>query len=314
MTIDPMRASQDTALETVARWFERLDPVGRRFGLILRAAFDEALDGPRTGRFDPSELKKVEKTFIGTRVELGLSREFNLGDGTTMDFTVEGYEVDAKYSGLRFGWQIPPEAIGHLCLLLWANDHTSQFSVGLIRAEASKLGAANRDGKRPLNELGRSAVRWLWQDEELPENLLLHLADADRAGILAKRAGQPRVDELFRRVHSRLIWRESVATVARQADPVRRVRTARERQHLGGEGIVILGHYANHQYVADALGLPIPRAGEWVAVRLSKVGSADGRHFIVAGGELWGVARPIDPAVHAPSIPHVLGKIDATDE
>ncbi len=294
----------DLELERVARWFEERDPTGRGFGLILRTAFDEALDGARTGRFDPLELRKVEKTFIGTRVELGLAREFNLADGTLMDFTVDGIEVDAKYSGFQNGWQIPPEAIGHLCLLLWSDDHRSQFSVGVVRIAPDRLGASNRDGKRPLNQVGRSMIRWIWHKSPLPENLLLHLSDMDRAAVLARRVGQARVDELFRRVHGRLVWREAVVTVARQADPARRVRTAREHAHLGREGIVILGHYGNHQYIADALGLPIPRLGEWVAVRLTSVDTEVGRHFVMVGGASWSIARPGDPVTAAPHIPH----------
>lgn len=93
-------------------------------------------------------------------------------------------------------------------------------------------------------------------------------------------------------------------TAARQADPARRVRTARERGHLGKEGIVILGQYGAHQLIADAIGLPIPRFGEWVSARLSPVSERDSRRFVTLEGQPWGLARDGDLVVAAPSVPH----------
>jgi hypothetical protein len=39
-----------------------------------------------------------------------------------MDFDICGVDVDRKYSQDLGDWMIPPEAVGHLILGLWASD------------------------------------------------------------------------------------------------------------------------------------------------------------------------------------------------
>ncbi len=56
--------------------------------------------------------------------EINLHREFEFEDGSVLDYQIAGIEVDCKYSQKLFGWMIPPQAYGHLCLLLWAHDDT----------------------------------------------------------------------------------------------------------------------------------------------------------------------------------------------
>ena len=106
--------SVDRELEGVAAHLLALDPNGRQFAQALRDALDAALDGGRTGRFKIEDLHKVEKTFIGMRVELKLAREFGFEDGAVMDFSIAGVDVDAKFSLFPRGWQIPPEALDHV--------------------------------------------------------------------------------------------------------------------------------------------------------------------------------------------------------
>lgn len=94
-----------------------------------------------------------------------------------------------------------------------------------------------------------------------------------RDAVLAARSGQARITELFRRVHGRIIPRVAVETVARQKDPMKRVRDA--RKILAEEGIEVLGHQGADPARAAALGLPVPRKGEFVAAR-SKPGAVAG--------------------------------------
>ena len=213
---------------------------------------------------------KTEKTHAGTLVEIALARALRLADGTTLDYTIAGAEVDCKFSYRRGGWMIPPEADGKLMLLVQASDEDGTWSAGLLRATSENLSpAGNRDGKRALNERGRTAVRWLHARAPLQENVLIRLPEQDVAAIFALPSGQQRVNELFRRAQRMRVSRTVVATVAMQDDYMKRVRGGGgARDQLRAEGVVIFGDYAGDQVLASALGLPRPGPGEFVSARL----------------------------------------------
>lgn len=237
-----------------------------RFGAAIRQSFDEVFDGQRTGRYHLGQLSKVEKTYIGTKIEIVVQAEFGLERGRRMDYLIVDEEVDAKWSMKSGGWMIPTEAVGELCLCMTADDERGVFSVGLIRAGIDRLtDSRNKDSKGRLSPGAMVAMTWLAHDSVLPENLLLHLEDVTRDAVLdPKRSGQKRVNELFHRVQERIIRREVVLAVAMQDDGPKRVRDA--RKHLEPFGVVILGHQRTHPAAAAAFGVPVPRKGEWVSV------------------------------------------------
>lgn len=240
-----------------------------RFGTAIRQSFDEVFDGQRTGRYRLDQLSKVEKSYIGTKIEIVIQDTFGLERGERMDYLIGGEEVDAKWSIRMGGWMIPTEAIGHLCLCITADDDRSLFSVGLIRADLAKLTESrNKDSKARLSPGGLTAMRWLVRDGQLPENLLLHLEEATVTAVLdPDLSGQQRINELFRRVQERIIRREVVLTVAKQDDGPKRVRDARKL--LAASNIAILGHQNDHPKAAESFGLPVPRKGEWISVSVA---------------------------------------------
>ena len=255
-----------------------LDGDGSRMAAAIRGALDMLLDGQHTGRYRWDQLHKTEKTHAGTLVEIALARALRLADGTTLDYTIAGAEVDCKFSHRLGGWMIPPEADGKLLLLVQASDESGSWSAGLLRATPENLSpAGNRDGKRGLNERGRAAVRWLHARAPLQENALIRLPQTDVAAIFASASGQQRVNELFRRAQRMRVSRTVVATVAMQDDYMKRVRGGGgARDQLRAEGIVIFGDYAGDQVLASALGLPRPGPGEFVSARLVPRPGKDG--------------------------------------
>ncbi|MGW2177811.1 NaeI family type II restriction endonuclease [Streptomyces sp. NPDC001732] len=316
-------SADDIELIAVREHLLKLDPTGARFSTVLRNTIDQLLDGEHTGRFDWNDLHKTEKTHAGTLVEINLLREFGFKSGNDMDYLIEGIEVDCKFSQKIYQWMIPPEALGEICLVVWADDHKSQWCAGLLRADHKKLTTSgkvtkkgNRDGKFRLTKENHSLVQWIWKDEKLEENLLLHigpelLQPILSAGSSSRRSpGQAKVSELFRRVQRRRINRTVVRTLAQQKDYMKRVRyNGGARAALRGEGILIFGDYPNHQAAAAQLELPVPQEGEFVSARVVEAKPLHGnRARTLMDGRYWVVASPDDEVQEAPLLPETRKK------
>jgi len=304
--------TDDAELAAVAAVLTALDADGARMGAAIRGALDMLLDGQHTGRYRWDQLHKTEKTHAGTLIEIALARALRLADGTALDYTIAGADVDCKFSHRLGGWMIPPAAGGQLLLLVQASDEDGTWSAGLLRAaECNLRPAGNRDLKRSLNDRGRAAVRWLHARAPLAENALIRLPERDAAAVFAFPSGQQRVNELFRRAQRMRVSRTVVATVARQDDYMKRVRDGGgARDQLRAEGIVIFGDYAGDQVLASALGLPRPGPGEFVSARLARRPGGPGgeaerafARFVRLEGSDWLLASPADPAEPAPILP-----------
>ena len=299
-----VETDEDPALTAVAAALRGADPDGARTAGVLRATLDQLYDGVRTGRYRWDQLYKTEKTHCGTLAEINMQREFGFADGEKLDFCIAGLEVDCKYSQRVGGWMIPPEAHGEICMVLWASDDESAWKMGVVRAVPELLGGGrNRDLKTTLNAAGREAVYWIFRYGKLAENTLLHLPETTVDQIMDSSSGAERVRRLFRLVQQRPIRREVVATVARQADYMKRVRdNGGARGTLKPEGIIIPGHYSNHQDIAAALEVPVPGKGQFVSVRVCPAQPGDAGAAEIEGS-LWRIARDDDPVVSAPQLP-----------
>ncbi|MGB3117310.1 MAG: NaeI family type II restriction endonuclease [Verrucomicrobiales bacterium] len=256
--------TEDQQLGEVVEFFLNRNGFERQAAQTLRRALDEVIDGMRTGRWSVDALGKTEKTYIGTKVEILFKFDFELDDGLTLDTRIQGHEVDIKCTVLR-DWMIPREAIDQLCLLVLIDDARSQFSIGVVRASRQVLRtAANRDQKLSISAEGKRAIRWLVEDGSLPLNLLASLPPETRDQIMSETSGQLRVNALFRLVQKRIIPRTAIETVARQKDPMKRMRDA--RKHLKAEGILVLGHQGEDPSIAKRHGLPVPKKGEAISI------------------------------------------------
>jgi hypothetical protein len=302
--------SEDHELQAVAAALRTLDPTGSRTANVLRDTLDQLYDGQRTRRYHWGQLFKTEKTHCGTLVEINLQREFEFEDGIKLDYQIAGTDVDCKYSQTCYGWMIPPEALGHLCLVVWAEDSKDpRWSMGLLRVTPERLRTSgNRDAKTSLNPEGRSAVTWLFDKAPLPPNVFLQL-DSDKVQkIMALKSGVKRVDELFRLAQGMRVGRAAVATAGEQVDYMKRIRyNGGARSHLRPEGIIILGQYRNHAEVARALGLPVPGPGESVSARIAPA-EAQGPGVAEIEGRFWRLATAADPPIRAPKLPETRQK------
>lgn len=298
----------DKEIFRVAAEFQRMDPAGLYTAEVLRATLDQLYDGQRTGRFRWSQLHKTEKTHCGTLVEINLHRRFKFADGQLLDYKIVGIEVDCKYSQTLGGWMVPPEAVDQICLLVWANDEQSVWSLGLVRATQDKLTAGkNRDLKASLSAIGVGQIHWLFERAALPPNILLQMDQEVVEKIMRLKSGVKRLNELFRQALGLRVTRGVVATVAQQDDYMKRIReNGGARSELRPEGIVILGQYLSHVQVAKDLGVAVPQAGESVAVRLTPATKA-ARGVVRLEDRLWKIAQAGDPVVSAPRLPKANG-------
>ncbi|MCV7086979.1 restriction endonuclease [Mycolicibacter hiberniae] len=318
------------SLQPIVDWFDDAPDARERFRWALRDSLDELLDGQRTGRWAYQHLTKTEKTYLGTAVEVNLTKEFEFCNGDHLDWQIAGRDIDCKFSKDLGGWEIPMEMYlcadhgdrqgraDHPALLTWFDDTTSRWAAGLTTVSDESLRwklddngdtvrAYNRDNKRRLAESSAAGVYWLWGglQADLPRNLLLHLNPDRRERIFSfPNSGQKRVDQLFREVQGQIVGRQTVLTVGQQDDAPKRVRDA--RLHLRSGGILILGHQDSHPAIATALQLPVPVKGEWIAVRVTPVSEADTRPCCILSGQRWAVAQVDEPTVVAPELPKKL--------
>lgn len=316
----PVRG-EDPELDAVFDALVAADPDGSTFAAVLRDTYDQLYDGQRTGRYRWDQLLKTEKTFMGTLVEINLHRAFLFDDGKRMDYRIAGVEVDCKFSQSLGGWMIPPEAYDerHLVLVVWSSESANRWEAGLVRVRDDEqfLGRENRDRKRPLTPIGESTVRWLYDAPCLPENLLLHIDAETRERIFdplperrRRPSGQERINMLFRLVQRRIVNRASVLTVAQQRDSPKRARDARLPENLGKEGILVFGHQENDPLVAAALGLPVPRKGDFVSARVVPAEPGYRGPAALIQGERWRLAEDGDPVVPAPRMSRVSRRED----
>ncbi|MEV8551213.1 NaeI family type II restriction endonuclease [Streptomyces glaucescens] len=243
-----------------------------RMGAIIRRATDEIIATPRTRRWTLDQCNDQEKAYLGVNIENIVRYEYQLNEGSAgMDFDVHGVDVDCKWSRNFGSWQIPPEAVGHICLLVHGDDVTGEFAVGLLRVREEILVGGNRDQKRTIQSPGgMSEITWLVRRGEarLPENFLMSLRKQDRDAILAPRGGDARAVELFKRCEGMVIHRHTIESIGQQVDEARRFR-GETRRKLREEGFEVLnGHWKSNRARAWELGEVVLTDGsQWVCLR-----------------------------------------------
>ncbi|QCP04452.1 NaeI family type II restriction endonuclease [Brevibacterium sp. CS2] len=301
--------TSDSAMEEVAAELLRQDPDGMRWAGVVRRTYDMIYNGQETGRYQWSQLMKTEKTHFGTMFEINAQREFQFSGGDKTDFRIAGHEVDAKWSQIDGGWMLPPEVFDELALVATGNDRESCWSLGLIRVtEDVRRIKVNRDQKTQLNRLGRQSIRWLWRNTELRPNVLLTLSESAVEHIFDSIYGTQRTHRLFREAEGYIVHRNAVATVSKQLDAQKRVRSnGGSRGALRSEGYLILsGKY--HRDIASGFGLPLLLADEYISVRVVPTDDSTG---VLIGGRRWRRAKPGE-SVTEPA-PHLKEKVNSSE-
>ena len=87
---------------------------------LFRDTIDDVMLTAKTGRRSYAELEKTEKTYIGTRIEIGLRALLGV-PRRKLDLLLLGEDVDVKHT-MGGNWMIPGEALDHVCILMAADE------------------------------------------------------------------------------------------------------------------------------------------------------------------------------------------------
>jgi len=218
----------------------------------LREEIDAVIMTPRTRRTSFSDLEKTEKTYIGTRIEIMIRAWLRLQKGK-LDIIICGQDADIKHT-MGNNWMIPPEAAGHPCLLVAADEERQLCWCGLILAAEDNLTAGkNRDGKRSVSAAGKSQILWLARELPYPANEwnVLPAGAIDR--IFGQPTGNAAVIQLFIEMEGRPVSRQMVESAAPQKDFMRRLRSdagGGSRDELERQGLLLLNGKTDRQLLA----------------------------------------------------------------
>jgi len=253
-----------------------------KFGRMIREVVDAVIDTPHSNRFTLDEIEKTEKTYLGTKVEIRLRHLLQVEKGKRLDLLIDGVEVDVKNT-IGKQWSIPPEAIGHPCLLIRFDERQALCSVGILVVRPHLLNAGrNRDAKGGISSQGRELARWILHDAPYPGNFGEFLDKETQSSIRLPQGGTDRLAALFRLVQRRPISRSVVESLAQQKDPLKRLRkNGGARDSLDGEGITLLWG-RNDRELIRRLGLPECGSDEFIS--LHAAGSEE-RQILAAAGK-----------------------------
>jgi len=239
---------------------------------LIKNAVDFVIDPVRTGRTTMEELDKVEKTFIGLKVEHFIRDLLELPKGLSRDLQIDGLEVDIKNT-IGSTWMIPVETYRdeEPCLLIATAKFDGRCWLGLIVAREAYLGSENRDRKRSITEAGRRNIMWLVEDVPYPPSRWAGLDMKRFRELRSIEGGKKRAAQFFRENVGRVVHRSIIeALLHDQYDYMKRVRgNGGARDDLNAEGIAVLsGAYDRSK--AETLGVQLAK-DEFVAIRIADV-------------------------------------------
>jgi hypothetical protein len=256
----------DPGLDAVRAHFHGKPNLEATFAAAIRQAIDEVLDGPRTGRFQFSELEKTEKTYVGTRIEIVVRSALGLEKRGRLDTLVAGQEMDIKWSASQ-NWMIPTEAIDELCLLVGTRKQGGHvFDIGLIRCTLDVLSSgSNKDKKRSLSSVGKQMINWLVREGQLAPNFLATLPADLAQRVFAEKSGQARLRRLFTGLPPGTpVPRIAAATLGQQDDPMRRLRSDKSDRLPGLK--ILSGRFEANRDAVSFLGYGVMPRDTFVAV------------------------------------------------
>lgn len=144
-------------------------PDNRIVADVVQSSVQFLLTGFDEDKF--SNLEAPVKAMLGTVIEKRFLKAMSLPYRTgsnrgqwDQDTVIDGISVDIKCT-VGKNWMIPPETVGHWCLLFQIDVNNGTFSLGKIRAlEQHLTPGQNRDRKRSISKSGKAKIAWMISD------------------------------------------------------------------------------------------------------------------------------------------------------
>jgi hypothetical protein len=246
---------------------------------LLKNAVDFVLDPVTTARTSIADLDKVEKTFIGLKVEHYIRDMLDLPRGLRRDVSLDGLDVDIKNT-IGSSWMIPPESYGGAepCILIANAKFEGRCSLGVMLARQEYLGAPNRDQKRPVTVTGKRNILWLVDDAAYPLSRWVQIDMTKFRALRRVKGGNKRAAQFFREHLGLVIHRSIVeALLHDQQDFMRRLRGDKNyvgaRDILKRENIVLAcGVWKESRAACEGAGFAGLAIDEWVAFKVASAG------------------------------------------
>jgi hypothetical protein len=234
-----------------------IDSLRKKFPLLIREAIDFVLDPVRTARTRLSELDKIEKTFVGLKVEHYVRDMLDVPKGLR-DLRIAGCDVDIKNT-VQGTWMIPPETFVQEdpCLVIASDEMTHNCWLGLIVAREAYLNAGNRDQKRSVSAAAFCNILWLIEGAAYPESRWTGLNMGRIRELRKIRGGKRRAVAFFSENLRKPIHRVVIQSLLfNQHDYMKRLRTnGGARDELRKRGIALLSGIYDSALIVE-LGLP----------------------------------------------------------
>jgi hypothetical protein len=210
---------------------------------LVKNAVDFVLDPARTSRTKIDELDKVEKTFIGLKIEHFIRDWLGAPKGVRRDLKIGEIDVDIKHT-IGTTWMIPPETYKseEPCLLIATAKFDGKCSLGFLLARDAYLTKPNRDQKRGLSSEGQKQIWWLVKDRPFPRSRWDGIDMDGFRRLRASAGGTNRAANFFRQNLGRKVDRSIIqALLYDQLDYMKRVRgNGGARDRLREDGIILL--------------------------------------------------------------------------
>ena len=238
----------------------------RDFPKLLRRAFDEVIDTPRTGRLTFDQTEKTEKTYMGTKIEIFFRAFIGYPKGL-LDLNVDGMDVDIKNT-VGSNWMIPQEAFNKPCILIAANEKTARCKLGILVARPKYLSkGSNRDQKKSITSNSFKHIDWILFDCPYPQNIWETVAAAKVKRIFSARGGTQRLVQLFKEMEGIPISRTVIEGIAQQKDYMKRLRkNGGARDELAQSNIAVLSGVYDKALIR-ALGIPVCSGEEFISFK-----------------------------------------------
>jgi Restriction endonuclease NaeI len=250
------------------------EKLGAELPTLLKDAVDFVLDPAKTGRTSIDELDKVEKTFIGLKVEHFLRDMLGLPKGKRRDVRFDDLDVDIKNT-IGTTWMIPLEtySTSEPCLLIATAKFDGRCWLGLMLARESYLGAKNRDQKRSVTAEGKRNILWLVEDKPYPPSRWEGIDMVRFRELRNIKGGNKRAAIFFQQNLGRIVHRSVLqALLHDQLDFTRRLRG--DKKHIGAREILqrqqivlLCGTWDEESGMAAKAGFPSLSKDEWLALQ-----------------------------------------------